>query len=48
LIIRGEKNVVREQEGGDGCLISECRYGGIARTIQLPYEVDEKKIRADL
>jgi HSP20 family protein len=48
LIIRGEKKVVREQKGGDGCLISECRYGSFSRTIQLPYEIDEKTIAADL
>jgi HSP20 family protein len=48
LTIKGEKNVVQERKGGDGFLISECRYGSFARTIQLPYEVDEKKIRADL
>ncbi len=48
LTIKGEKNVVRERKGGDGCLISECRYGSFARTLQLPYEIDGKKIRADL
>jgi HSP20 family protein len=48
LTIQGEKKVVREQKGGDGCLISECRYGSFARTLQLPYEIDEKTIAADL
>ncbi|QSV45397.1 Hsp20/alpha crystallin family protein [Geobacter benzoatilyticus] len=48
LTIKGEKNVVRERKGGDGCLISECRYGSFARTLQLPYEIDEKAIAADL
>ncbi|BDV41600.1 molecular chaperone [Geotalea uraniireducens] len=48
LTIKGEKNVVRERKGGDGCLISECRYGSFARTVQLPYEIDEKTIAADL
>lgn len=48
LTIRGEKNVVRERKGGDGCLISECRYGSFARSVQLPYEIDEKTIVADL
>jgi HSP20 family protein len=48
LTIRGEKKVVREQKGGDGCLISECRYGSFARTLQLPYEIDEQTIAADL
>jgi HSP20 family protein len=48
LTIKGEKNVVRERKGGDGCLISECRYGSFARTLQLPYEIDEKTIAADL
>jgi HSP20 family protein len=48
LTIHGEKKVVREQKGGDGCLISECRYGSFSRTLQLPYEIDEKLIAADL
>ena len=48
LAIRGEKKVVREQKGGDGCLISECRYGSFAHSLQLPYEIDEKTIAADL
>ena len=48
LTIHGEKRVVREQKGGDGGLISECRYGSFSRTVQLPYEIDEKLIAADL
>lgn len=48
LTIHGEKNVVRERKGGDGCLISECRYGSFSRSIQLPYEIDEQTIAADL
>jgi len=48
LTIHGEKRVVREQKGGDGCLISERRYGSFSRSIQLPYEIDEKLITADL
>lgn len=48
LTIKGEKNVIRERKGGDGCLISECRYGSFARSLQLPYEIDEKTIAADL
>jgi HSP20 family protein len=48
LTIKGEKRVVREQKGGDGCLISECRYGSFSRTLLLPYEIDEKLIAADL
>lgn len=48
LTIHGEKKVVRERKGGDGCLISECRYGSFSRSIQLPYEIDEKFISADL
>ncbi len=48
LIIHGEKNVVRERKGGDGCLISERRYGSFARSVQLPYEIDEQTINADL
>jgi len=48
LTIHGEKNVVRERKGGDGCLISECRYGSFSRSIQLPCEIDDKTIAADL
>jgi HSP20 family protein len=48
LTIHGEKKIVREQKGGDGCLISECRYGSFSRTVQLPYQIDEKLIEADL
>ncbi|MDD2733153.1 MAG: Hsp20/alpha crystallin family protein [Desulfuromonadaceae bacterium] len=48
LTIYGEKRVVREQKGGDGSLISERRYGSFSRSIQLPYEIDEKLIAADL
>jgi HSP20 family protein len=48
LTIHGEKKIVREQKGGDGRLISECRYGSFSRSILLPYEIDEKKIAADL
>jgi HSP20 family protein len=48
LTIKGEKNVVSERKGGDGCLISECRYGRFARTLKLPYEIDDKTIAADL
>jgi len=48
LRIQGEKRVVREQKGGDGSLISERRYGSFSRSIQLPYEIDEKLIAADL
>lgn len=48
LTIHGEKRVVHEQKGGGGRLISECRYGSFSRTVQLPYEMDEKQIAADL
>lgn len=48
LTIHGEKKIVRERKGGDGCLISECRYGSFSRSIQLPYEIDEKLISAGL
>ena len=48
LTIQGEKSVKRERKGGDGCLISEYRYGSFARSVQLPYEIDEKSIDADL
>lgn len=48
LTIQGNKKIVRERKGGDGCLLSECRYGSFARTIRLPYETDEKTIAADL
>ena len=48
LTIHGERKIVREQKGGDGCLISERRYGSFSRSIQLPYDIDEKTIAADL
>lgn len=48
LTIHGKKKVMHEQKGGDGCLISECRYGSFSRSIQLPYEIDEKSVVADL
>ncbi|ACD93918.1 Hsp20/alpha crystallin family protein [Trichlorobacter lovleyi] len=48
LTIHGEKKIVREQKGGDGCLISERRYGSFSRSISLPYDIDEKTIKADL
>lgn len=48
LVIRGEKKVVREHKGGETGFVSECRYGSFSRSIQLPFEVDEKNIAADL
>jgi len=48
LTIHGEKKIVREQKGGDGCLISERRYGSFSRSILLPYNIDDKTIAADL
>lgn len=48
LTIHGEKKVVREQNNGNGCLVSERRYGSFARTLRLPYDIDEKMIAADL
>lgn len=47
LTIRGEKKVLRERKGGEG-VISESRYGSFSRTMMLPYEADEKSIKADL
>jgi HSP20 family protein len=48
LTIKGEKKVVREKKGGDGFLISECRYGSFSRSIELPYAIDDSTIKADL
>jgi len=48
LTIKGEKNVVRERKGGDGRLSAEYRYGSFSRTLQLPYDIDEKTVSADL
>ncbi|MDD2850520.1 MAG: Hsp20/alpha crystallin family protein [Desulfuromonadaceae bacterium] len=48
LTIHGEKRVIREQNGGDGCHISGRRYGSFSRSIQMPYEIDEKLIAVDL
>ncbi len=48
LVIRGEKKVSREQKGSGGSYLSECSYGSFARSIQLPYDVKDGKIKADL
>lgn len=47
LIIRGEKQITREQKLG-GSLLTESRYGSFARRLQLPCDVDDRSIRADL
>lgn len=48
LTIKGKNKFVLEQKGGDVYFISECQYGSFSRTILLPYEIDEKTIKADL
>jgi HSP20 family protein len=48
LTISGEKKVVREEKGGDGRYLSECRYGSFSRTVQLPYPIDDQTMSADL
>jgi HSP20 family protein len=48
LMIRGEKKVSREQKGSGGSYLSECSYGSFARSVQLPYDIKEGKIKADL
>ena len=48
LMLRGEKKVSRKQKGSGGSYLSECSYGSFARSVQLPYNVKEDKINADL
>lgn len=48
LMIRGEKKVSREQKGSGGSYLSECSYGSFARSVQLPYDIKEGEIAADL
>lgn len=48
LMIRGEKKVSREQKGSGGSYLSECSYGSFARSVQLPYDIKEGEISADL
>lgn len=48
LVIRGEKRVSRDRKGSGGSYLSECSYGNFSRSVQLPYDVKEDKIKADL
>lgn len=48
LLIRGEKKISREQKGPGGSYLSECSYGNFARSVQLPYDIKDGKIKADL
>ena len=45
LIIRGEKKSEKETKNRDWRM-SECSYGAFARTMQLPFAIEEKKIEA--
>ena len=47
LIVRGEKQVSRERRAGGG-LYSVNRYGSFTRNLQLPCEVDDRSINANL
>lgn len=48
LTIRGEKQVQKEERGAGGSFFSERRYGSFSRSVQLPFEVDEAKVGAEL
>ena len=48
LIIRGEKKVSHEQKGAGGSYLSECSYGRFARSVQLPYDIKDSRIKAEL
>jgi len=48
LVIRGEKKASRERKGSGGSYLSECSYGTFARSVQLPYDVQDSKIKAEL
>jgi len=48
LIIRGEKHIIRERKTDGSGLYSEKRYGSFTRSLQIPYDVDERSIQADL
>lgn len=48
VVIRGEKKVSRKLRQSEGSYLSECSYGGFSRSLQLPYDVKEGAIKADL
>jgi len=48
LIIRGERQIMRERTEKDGGLFSERRYGCFSRSLLLPYEVASSGVQADL
>ncbi len=48
LVIRGEKKVSRERKRSEGSYLSECSYGSFARSVQLPYDVKDSRIKAYL
>lgn len=48
LVIGGEKRLSREQKEADGSYLSECRYGRFSRSVQLPYDMNENRIKAEL
>lgn len=48
LMIRGEKKASRQRKGAEGSYISECSYGSFARSVQLPYDIKDSSVRADL
>lgn len=48
LTIRAEKQLKQEERGPDGSFYSEQRYGSFARSVQLPYAIDEAKVVAEL
>jgi HSP20 family protein len=48
LVIHGEKKASREQKIFGRSYLSECSYGSFTRSVQLPYDVQESKIKAEL
>jgi HSP20 family protein len=46
LTIRGEKRHDREEKDKSGWHVSERSYGSFARSIPLPFEVDDKDVKA--
>ena len=48
LLIHGEKRLSREQKETGGSYLSECSYGRFARSVQLPYDIKDSRIKAEL
>ena len=44
----GKNKMTKEQKRTDGSYLSECSYGSFTRAIQLPYDVTDSAVKADL